>query len=439
MSEERMGETKERLEQIFRDYYQLIYRVAFSQVKNHADAEDITQEVFLKIIRHDMRYQSMEHERAWIVRVTINLCRDLLKSKWHKTSVSMEEVSEAQRGSCENFTEIQDDMMWAVLQLPEKYRNCLYLFYYEDYSIKEIAQSLEMPENTVKTNLKRGRQALKEFLEKKTGFDRNFRTEVQMEVSRIGSRFYENAAQSGKKVKGKQQDGFAYELQKSYDEKYRSEDTDETGMTAADGAQASGIAEFGSMGGLRAKEVVAEGVLSKAVSACEVKNLTAEDADYVEKHLAEGYVLKAKQSDDGKEVYVEQKFDDGTVKAYSVDLDKIDEETGNLIEQAAKACVQKNGKEQQTDKDWHEALEEFAAYVKNRIKNGPPKFATGATQMSVEEWDKLVKNLDDTIDDVKKEQEQELKKRLEKEEQKELDNEQKEHEEDIKKWELESI
>lgn len=144
----------------------MIYRVAFSQVKNHADAEDITQEVFLKIIRHDMRYQSMEHERAWIVRVTINLCRDLLKSKWHKTSVSMEEVSEAQRGSCENFTEIQDDMMWAVLQLPEKYRNCLYLFYYEDYSIKEIAQSLEMPENTVKTNLKRGRQALKEFLEK---------------------------------------------------------------------------------------------------------------------------------------------------------------------------------------------------------------------------------------------------------------------------------
>ena len=78
----------------------------------------------------------------------------------------MEEVSEAQRGSCENFTEIQDDMMWAVLQLPEKYRNFLYLFYYEDYSIKEIAQSLEMPENTVKTNLKRGRQALKEFLEK---------------------------------------------------------------------------------------------------------------------------------------------------------------------------------------------------------------------------------------------------------------------------------
>ena len=112
MSEKRMGETKERLEQIFRDYYQLIYRVAFSQVKNHADAEDITQEVFLKIIGMICVIRVWRHERAWIVRVTVNLCRDLLKSKWHKTSVSMEEVSEAQRGSCKNFTEIQDDMMW---------------------------------------------------------------------------------------------------------------------------------------------------------------------------------------------------------------------------------------------------------------------------------------------------------------------------------------
>ena len=94
MSEKRMGETKERLEQIFRDYYQLIYRVAFSQVKNHADAEDITQEVFLKIIRHDMRYQSMEHERAWIVRVTVNLCRDLLKrvSAWKRSAKHREEA-----------------------------------------------------------------------------------------------------------------------------------------------------------------------------------------------------------------------------------------------------------------------------------------------------------------------------------------------------------
>lgn len=159
-----MAETKERLEQLFREYYRLVYRVAFSQVKNHADAEDITQEVFVKIIKHDMRYESIEHEQAWIIRVTINLCRDLLKSKWHKTSVSMDCVSETQKSCYKNFCGEQDDTLWAVLQLPEHYRNCLYLFYYEDYSIKEIAQSLEMPENTVKTNLKRGREALKQLL-----------------------------------------------------------------------------------------------------------------------------------------------------------------------------------------------------------------------------------------------------------------------------------
>ena len=71
----------------------------------------ITQEVFLKIIRHDMRYQSMEHERAWIVRVTVNLCRDLLKSKWHKTSVSMEEVNVNQ-----SRLHVNDRMYLSMLQ-----------------------------------------------------------------------------------------------------------------------------------------------------------------------------------------------------------------------------------------------------------------------------------------------------------------------------------
>lgn len=165
VSEKRNEITKERLEYIFREYYLLIYRVAFSQLKNHDDAEDITQEVFLKIIRHDMRYDSIEHERAWIIRVTINLCRDLLKSKWRKTSVSMENISEIQNAESEKFGNLQDNMLWIILQLPEKYRNCLYLFYYEDYSVKEISQSLEMPENTVKTNLRRGREALKKMLQ----------------------------------------------------------------------------------------------------------------------------------------------------------------------------------------------------------------------------------------------------------------------------------
>lgn len=159
-----MAKTKERLEQLFSEYYKLVYRVAFAQVKNHADAEDITQEVFIKVMKHDMQYESMEHEKAWIIRITMNQCKDLLKSKWKKTSVGMDSVSEAERGYYSNPYVEQDETLWAVLSLPEKYKNCLYLFYYEDYSIKEIAESLEMQENTVKTNLRRGREILKKIL-----------------------------------------------------------------------------------------------------------------------------------------------------------------------------------------------------------------------------------------------------------------------------------
>lgn len=159
-----MAETKERIEKLFCEYYSLVYRVAFSQIKNHADAEDITQEVFLKLLHNKMKFESTEHEKAWIIRVTLNQCKDLLKSKWKKSSVFIDSVPEQEKMYYKNPYVKEDETLWAVLQLPVKYRNCLYLFYYEDYSIKEIAESLEMQENTVKTNLRRGREALKKML-----------------------------------------------------------------------------------------------------------------------------------------------------------------------------------------------------------------------------------------------------------------------------------
>ena len=159
-----MAETKERIEKLFCEYYSLVYRVAFSQIKNHADAEDITQEVFLKLLHNDMKFENIEHEKAWIIRVTLNQCKDLLKSKWKKSSVFVDAVPEPEKMYYKNPYVKEDETLWAVLQLPVKYRNCLYLFYYEDYSIKEIAESLEMQENTVKTNLRRGRGALKKIL-----------------------------------------------------------------------------------------------------------------------------------------------------------------------------------------------------------------------------------------------------------------------------------
>lgn len=158
--------TRQLFETYFRAYYPLIYRIAFMHMKGRADAEDVAQEVFLRLLKHQPAFQNQEHEKAWFIRTTVNLCKDIIKSKWHSTTVSIEKVSEQEK-SCFHLPYMkEDDTLWAVMELPEKYRNCLYFFYYEDYSIKEIAQILEMPENTVKTNLKRGREVLKEVLEK---------------------------------------------------------------------------------------------------------------------------------------------------------------------------------------------------------------------------------------------------------------------------------
>lgn len=156
--------TREKLETYFREYYALVYRVSFAQVKNHADAEDISQEVFIRLLRYEPEYQSREHEKAWMIRTTLNLCKDLLKSKWKSTSIGIEQVTEHEKEYFHLPYMKEDDTLWAVLELPEKYKNCLYLFYYEDYSIREIAAGLNMNENAVKANLKRGRERLKKVL-----------------------------------------------------------------------------------------------------------------------------------------------------------------------------------------------------------------------------------------------------------------------------------
>lgn len=159
--------SENQLEGYFQKYYSVCYRVAFTMVKNHADAEDIVQEVLMRLLLYCPEFENEEHEKAWMIRTAINLCKDLLKSKWHKATVGMESVSKTERAHFHIPDLKQDDTLWCVLELPERYRNCLYLFYYEDYSIREIAEILEEPENTVKTNLRRGREALKQKLQER--------------------------------------------------------------------------------------------------------------------------------------------------------------------------------------------------------------------------------------------------------------------------------
>lgn len=167
--------SREKLEQYFHKYYTLVFRVAFAEVKSHMDAEDIRQEVFLRLLKYQPEFQSAEHEKAWIIRTAINLCRDFLKSKWKQCITVVEEVPEGEKVHFEHPFLEEDDTLWTVMALPARYRQPLYLFYYEDYTVKEIAELLRCPENTVKTNLRRGREELKKVLIKERGMKNDYR------------------------------------------------------------------------------------------------------------------------------------------------------------------------------------------------------------------------------------------------------------------------
>ena len=156
---------KTQFENYFKNYYALVFRIAFSELKSHADADDIVQDVFLKLLLYPPAFESTEHEKAWLIRITINQCKDYQKNKWNNSTIGFEHIPESEKAYFKVPHVESDDTLWAVLELKENYRRPLYLFYYEDYSIKEIAALLHIPENTVKTNLKRGREQVKKLLD----------------------------------------------------------------------------------------------------------------------------------------------------------------------------------------------------------------------------------------------------------------------------------
>ena len=137
-----------------------VRRICLIHLKNYADTEDIFQNVFLKYAISSAVFKNYEHEKAWFIRVTINACKDLLKSFFRTKTVSLDEVIEQ--------ADIKDDdnkeVLEAVLSLPEKYRKVIYLHYYEGYSAPEIGKLLNKNVNTIYTYLNRGKQVLKTTL-----------------------------------------------------------------------------------------------------------------------------------------------------------------------------------------------------------------------------------------------------------------------------------
>ena len=141
-------------------YSDLVLRLCTVHLKNSADAEDIFQTVFLKYALSNKQFESPEHEKAWLIRVTANACKDLLKSFSRKNIIPMDEIA----AYAPAVTPEQYSVMEAVWSLPRNYREVVYLHYYEGYTAPEIAGILRKNPNTVYTHLFRAKELLREML-----------------------------------------------------------------------------------------------------------------------------------------------------------------------------------------------------------------------------------------------------------------------------------
>lgn len=150
----------QKFEEKYRRYKDLLFRIAFTYVKNREDAEDILQEVFYKLYSHSGNFESEEHEKRWMIRITVNHCKNNLKLYWNKNRVEVEDLEAW--GMTREECEILDE----VLLLPKKIKAAMYLHYFEGYKCGEIAEILQVKESAVKMRLKKGRELLKIELEK---------------------------------------------------------------------------------------------------------------------------------------------------------------------------------------------------------------------------------------------------------------------------------
>ena len=148
--------TDDCINEVIEKYSLMIYRLAFAQMKNKHDAEDVFQEVFLRYISKPRKFESEEHRKAWLLRVTINRCRTVLGS-WFRKTESLDNTLVAD-------TYVEDDLSDYLLLLPKKYRSVIHLFYYEKLSIKQISKIMTIKESTIRTQLSRARSILRERL-----------------------------------------------------------------------------------------------------------------------------------------------------------------------------------------------------------------------------------------------------------------------------------
>ena len=153
---------KKKIEELIARHEKTVYKLAFSYMRNKQDADDIYQEVFLRYFRRRPAFENGEHEKAWFIRTTINCCKNLAASSWFRRTAPLEEA--ALKDERVYVPKEQSDLFTAVMALPAKYRTVIHLFYYEGYSVREIAELTGKKVTAVTTRLNRAREKLRDVL-----------------------------------------------------------------------------------------------------------------------------------------------------------------------------------------------------------------------------------------------------------------------------------
>lgn len=154
------------LQQSIRDFSEtydlyggMLFKISMVYLGKKEDAEEAMQEAFYRLLHKAPQFQDAGHEKAWLIKTTVNICRDILRSSWRRRGAGMEEI----QGYYDNPRDL--DLMLEIMKLPANYKTVIHLYYFEDYPVKEIAAILDLKESAVKMRLQRGRQLLKIELE----------------------------------------------------------------------------------------------------------------------------------------------------------------------------------------------------------------------------------------------------------------------------------
>lgn len=158
---------RQPVQQLILNYQSSLYAAAFNICQNQMDAEDVVQEAFVQYYTTKKEFENEQHIKAWLIRIVINKAKNITRTFWRKNKCALEDYMETLV-----FPDTQSrNIFEEVMKLPDKYRIVIHLFYYEEYTVREIADILKLSESNVKVRLSRGRALLKKSLKEEWGND----------------------------------------------------------------------------------------------------------------------------------------------------------------------------------------------------------------------------------------------------------------------------